>query len=204
MPPRNLILGFLWRFALVYGLLILPWLGWDELYGQYFRGLGQMAFTRDGANRVIIFEPHETRHGFSGLDTRMTLGNRSLADAGGNGPAEMIDLDTRSIGWVPTALTIALIAATPIPWRRRFWALPGGLVLVHCFILFSLQSWIWDESAKLSLMTLSPFWQEVADDLEYTLLVQLGASFSVPVLIWILVTFRRQDLTLKDAHSGKL
>jgi len=68
-----------------------------------------------------------------------------------------------------------------------------GLLLIHCFILFSLQTWIWDESPDLSLTTLSPFWKTVADDLEYTLVTQLGASFSVPVLIWILVTYRRED-----------
>jgi hypothetical protein len=102
-------------------------------------------------------------------------------------------LDTRSIGWVPTALTMALILATPIPWRRRGAALAGGLVLVHCFILFSLQAWIWDNSSDVSLMRLSGFWQEVAGELDYALINQLGASFSVPVVIWILVTFRRQD-----------
>ena len=43
-------------------------------------------------------------------------------------------------------------------------------------------------------MTIPPFLQTMLDDLEYTLLVQLGVSFSVPILIWILVTFRREDL----------
>lgn len=197
MLPRNPILGFLCRFALIYTLLILPWPGWNELYGQYFRGLGQMVFASDGGNRVVFFEPHELHHGFSGLDTRMSLGNRARADDQGKGLVEGVDLDTRSLGWVPTALTAALIMSTPISWRRRCWALLGGLVLIHAFILFSLQSWIWDESPKLSLVTLSPFWTEVADNLEYTLMTQLGASFSVPVLIWILVTFRQQDITGK-------
>jgi hypothetical protein len=65
--------------------------------------------------------------------------------------------------------------------------------LIHCFILFSLQTWIWNESPGLSLTTLSSFWKEVVDDLEYTLITQLGASFSMPVLIWIVVTYRRED-----------
>lgn len=190
---RNPIIGFLCRFALIYGLLILPWPGWNELYGDYFRALGQMAFSRDGEKRIVLFEPHELQHGFSSLNTRMTLGNRDLTDSSGNGRAVMIDLDTRSIGWVPTALTVALILATPVPWRRRGWALLWGLLLIHGFILFSLQTWIWNESPGLSLTTLSPFWKEIVDDLEYTLVTQLGASFSVPVLIWIVVTYRRED-----------
>jgi hypothetical protein len=193
---RNPLVGFLCRFALIYGLLILPWPGWNELYGGYFRALGQMAFSREGEKRIVLFEPHELHHGFSSLNTRMTLGNRDLADSSGNGRATSIDLDTRSIGWIPTALTVALILATPVPWRRRVWALLGGFVLIHCFILFSLQTWIWDESPGLSLTTPSPFWKEVVDDLEYTLITQLGASFSVPVLIWILATYRREDRKL--------
>jgi hypothetical protein len=33
----------------------------------------------------------------------------------------------------------------------------------------------------------------MADDLEYTLITQMGVSFSMPVLIWIFVTFRLED-----------
>jgi hypothetical protein len=124
----------------------------------------------------------------------MTLSNRALLDSNGSGWAEIVTLDTRSIGWLPTALTLALILATPVPWRQRGWALLWGLLLVHAFILFSLQVWIWDESPAVSLAHLSPFRQTIMDSLEYTLLTQLGASFSVPILIWILVTIRRENL----------
>lgn len=193
---RNSFFGFIGRFVLIYGLLIFPWPGWNDFYAGYFRGLGETAFSRENGNRIVLFAIHPVQHGFSHLDVRMTLGNRSLVDSEGNGQAEMVDLDTRSIGWLPTALTAALILATPIPWRRRCGALIGGIVLVHCFILFSLQTWIWDESPALSLLRLSPFWKRVADELEYALITQLGASFSVPLVIWILVTFRRTDRTL--------
>jgi hypothetical protein len=68
------------------------------------------------------------------------------------------------------------------------------MLLVHAFILFSIQAWIWNESPDLSLSNLSPFWKEVADNLEYTLITQMGISFSMPVLIWIVATFRERDL----------
>ena len=35
---------------------------------------------------------------------------------------------------------------------------------------------------------------EIADALEYTLVTQMGISFSIPVLVWIAVLFRRQDV----------
>ena len=68
------------------------------------------------------------------------------------------------------------------------------MVAVHGFILFSVDVYLWSNSAELSLLTLSPFWQEVVGGLDETLIVQLEASFVVPVLIWMLVTVRMEDL----------
>ncbi len=185
---------FALRFALIFGLLILPWPGWNDRYGGYFRGLGEAVFTCDDGKRAVIFTPYQGAATEPGLDTQITLANRDLLDSTGKGLTKKTELNTRSIGWVPTALTIALITATPIPWRRRIWALAGGTVLVHGFILFSLQSWIWNNSPELSLLQLSGFWKSVADDLDYTLINQIGASFAVPVLIWIVVTFTSHDV----------
>jgi hypothetical protein len=187
------ILGFVFRFAVIYGLLIVPWPGWNDLYGRYFESLGEMAFAREGGKGVVHFEPHPLQHGFTSLTSQMTVHNPDPDLPPGRIKAEMVGLDTRSIGWVPTALTLALILATPIPWTRRIRALLVGLILIHAFILFSLQACIWNKSADLSITTLTPFWKYVVDGLDYTLMTQLGASFSVPVIIWILVTFRRQD-----------
>jgi len=188
------ILGAVAWFIVIFGLLIFPWPGWNDIYGGYFRALGEAAFSRPDSQRIVIFESADLHHGFTTLNTRMTLGNRALADSAGNGRAESVTLDTRSIGWTPTALTVALILATPVPWRQRAWALLWGLLLIHAFILFSLQVWIWDESPSLSLMTMPPFLQTIVDAMEYNLITQLGASFSVPILIWILVTIRRENL----------
>ena len=197
MPPTKTwglrpIAGFFARFLVIYTLLILPWPGWDLIYARYLQGLAQMVFEHD-QKRVVLFQSYTVQHGFSLLNSRVTVSNRDLLDAAGNGPARNIELDLRSIGWVPTALTAALILATPVPWARRGWALLWGLVLVHAFILFSVQSALWAVSPDLSLITFSPFWGRVVDELDYALITQMGASFSVPVLIWILVTFRRQD-----------
>ena len=194
MSRPNSILGAVTRFIVIFGLLTLPWPGWNEIYSGYFQALGQAAFSRQDDPRIVLFQPHHVKHGFSSLDTRLTLGNRALVDADGKGLAEMTDLDTRSLGWLPTALTMALILATPVPWRQRAWALLWGLLLVHAFILFSLQVWIWNQSPALSLIDLSPFSKTIVDDLQYTLITQMGASFSVPIVIWILVAIRRENL----------
>jgi hypothetical protein len=184
-------MGFLLRFAVIFGLLIAPWRGWNEAYSHYFQSLYGFLFNWGQTNRVVTLQPSPPS--YAPLDTQVILANASLVDSAGRGPIRRTEFDSRSIGWVPTALTLALVAATPIPWRRRLAALAGGMVLIHLFIFFSLQSWIWNNSVQLSLLTLSAFWQRAVDELDYLLMNQLGASFTVPVVIWILVTFRRQD-----------
>jgi hypothetical protein len=188
---RAAVWRFLPAFVVVFGLLIAPWPGWNGAYADYFRAFGSAVFSVGDGNRVVVFAP--SSGAAPGLDTQVTLGNRALLDEHGRGLLKRTEIDSRSIGWVPTALTIALVAATPIPWRRRLLALAGGLVLIHAFIFFSLLSWIWDNSPDLSLLTLSDFWRSCASQLDYALVAQLGASFSVPVIIWIVVTFRRHD-----------
>jgi hypothetical protein len=190
---REPIAAFALRFAFIFGLLIFPWPGWDETYGHYFQALGSAAFREDHGPRAVVFSSYPPPIGEPGVNTRIELANRDLLDENGRGLMKRTELNTRSIGWVPTALTLSLIAATPIPWYRRVKALVGGVILVHAFILFSLQAWIWNNSPDVSLLTLSDFWKKVADGLDYTLINQLGASFSVPVLIWILVTFQSRD-----------
>jgi len=198
---RSLV-RFVWRFALIFVLLIIPWPGWNKTYDHYFRALGELAFSRDDNKRLVRFTAPPEQPGHPELTTQMTLGNRDLMGANGTGLGEVVDLDTRSIGWVPTALTASLILATPIRWRRKAWAMFWGLLLVHGFILFSLQMWIWNEEPELSLLTLSPLAKQIVDDTQYLLITQLGASFSVPVLIWLLVSFRREDFSAGKTRTA--
>jgi len=197
MRRVNPIIGAMARFVVIFGLLIFPWPGWNDIYGGYFRALGQAAFGSQDEQRIVRFEPHHLQHGSESLNTQLTVQNRALLDSGGNGPTTETPLDTRSIGWLPTALTLALILATPVPWRQRGWAVVWGMLLVQVFILFSLQIEIWYwwyEPPTISSVHLSPFCLSILDNLRYTLITQIGASFSVPILIWILVTIRREDL----------
>jgi hypothetical protein len=189
---KGLALKFLLRFLVIFGLLIAPWPGLNHAYSQYFQSLGQAVFNPSSeSKRMVVFTPASGQ--IPVMDTRIVLENAELADASGKGLVKSTEIDTRSIGWVPTALTMALILATPIPWTRRLVALAGGVFLIHLFIFFSLQAWVWDNSPDLSLLTLSKFEERVVGELNYALMNQLGVSFTVPVVIWTLVTFRRQD-----------
>jgi hypothetical protein len=188
---RARLLRFVLGFALIFGLLIAPWPGWNGAYGSYFRGFGNWALSFGDDRRFVELAPAVADP--RGLDTQIRLANRTLLDSEGRGKIVHTDIDSRAIGWLPTALTLALIGATPISWRRRAWALLGGLVLIHVFLAFTLLTWVWNNAASVSLSDPSPWMKQVLDELNYTLMTQIGASFTVPVIIWVLVTFRRQD-----------
>lgn len=192
MPPRKIIVGFLWRLVLWYGLLIAPWPGLNAAYGRFFRSAGNGVFSRETGRRLLRFEPVPASSGHL-LDTRILLANREVVDQAGNTPAKYLEMDTRAMGWIPMALLMALMLSTPVPWRRRVRGLFLGLLLVNAFILFSLAVYIWNNSPDLGLLVLSPLAKQITAGLEETLVTQVGASFVIPVLIWMLTIFNLSD-----------
>jgi len=185
------IAGFLLVCVFLYGLLIVPWPGWNRAYARYFCAMGSVFYPDGGGRRLIRFAVARTEH--PSIDTSITIADRGRTNPGGRSPASVLWLDARSVGWIPTALFAALTVASPVSWRRRGLALVLGLLLVQAFILLSVGCYIWDESAALGVATIGPFWKVVADGLEETLVTQLGASFVAPALIWAIVTFRSGD-----------
>jgi len=122
------------------------------------------------------------------FDTRIAIVNRALKRADGSVPVRNVDVE---FGWQPVALLLALILATPVSWRRRGWAVFWGLLGYHCFLLLSLDFVIWAESAEISLVTLTPFWKFFAN--EFKDMITGQTSLAVPVVIWMLIIFRRED-----------
>lgn len=189
------IVRFLLAFAVWYAVLIIPWPGWNEIYGNYFRWLGQTTLGGTHGDRIVRFE--KTKEPIRpGLTTTILIANRKQFSPDGRGPIYPLQAETRSIGWMPTAFLIALVLATPVPWGRRLVSLTVGLLLVNAYVVFCLGIWIWHSSKKAQLVSFAPLTEAIAGGLEYTLITQLGATFAVPVVIWLLVTFRKGDFDL--------
>jgi hypothetical protein len=186
----NRFVRFLLPFAVIYGLLIAPWPGWNAGYGVYFRALGQAVFGADAGRWVVRFEP--TGDWRPPIDTAIVIANRDHADKDGL-PVKKLGIDSRGVGWVPTALIIALTLATPLPVVRRIGAAFIALVLVQGYILFSVGCYILNQSTDLGVLTPAPFWKAVLDGLEETLVTQIGASFVIPALIWLVVVYGCKD-----------
>ena len=179
-------------FLLLYGLLLVPWPGWNATYGRFFRSLGGVCFGREGSRWVVHFQPAENPPRPE-IDTAILLAPNLSPDAAGQVHGKILSLDTRGVGWVPTALLIALVLASPVPWFRRLTALILGLLLIQGYLLLVLAAYLWSESGGLVPVSFLPFSPAIGTALEETLVTQMGPSFVVPVVLWLAIAFRRED-----------
>jgi hypothetical protein len=189
MVPLSRILRFAGVFALVYGVLIVPWPGWNGAYGSGLRFLCRATFGVNTADSIVTFRAAPKG---SPLDTEIVIADPHKLDARGGGPALVLGLDTRGVGWVPTALLAALVLSTPISWRRRVAALLAGEMAVNIYILLTVRIYIWSEVLHRT-DNAGSLVGRFAGGLEETLATQLGASIVIPVIIWFAATFRAPD-----------
>jgi hypothetical protein len=51
---------------------------------------------------ILHFDADQPTRGFSAVDTQITIGNRRLVDSSGKGLVALLELNTRSVGWLPS------------------------------------------------------------------------------------------------------
>jgi len=177
------------RLSLLYALLVAPWPGLREAYvaahasaaNAFFRSArehGTVRFIAMGAVRR------------SGPDTKLIFENH-VTGVAGNGTH-----NAQLTGFIPTALVIALVLATPIPRRRRAVALALGLILVHVFIALRIEILIahwYGVDQPWALDHPGPTWRALIDALFEGGVISPTPSFVGPILIWAAVSLRRDD-----------
>jgi hypothetical protein len=198
--PYRLLLRFLFTVAILFGIMAWPWPGLKVAYGQAFRRGAELLFGGFGRDGKVGFfpasmpglppPPRDSEH----MDTFVLCANESKP------PGDWVYgtwHDSRLIGYLPTIKLIALVMATPIAWPRRWNALFWGLLLVHAFIgarlaIVLLHSY--SEPTPYQMYHLSPFWKGVLNGLHRLVVPSPLATFFAPVLIWVGVCIRRDDL----------
>lgn len=191
--PKTIILFFL-KASAIYFALMLPIPGLMSSYHAVVRGMGNVAFRSVGSGGSASFEPLKGDE--YDKDTRIVLRNEKT-------PGAEAPLETRLsyAAWRPTAFLIALVVASPVPWRRRAVSLIVGLGLVQVFVLMRL--WV-----RIAVVLAAPQVggrdnvlraYEFARDTQGLLGVlskidiSPAVSYIVPAIVWVLVTFRRED-----------
>ncbi len=189
MLPRRHIGWFFLRAAVFYGLLAAPWPRVSEAYSVVYSGVANLVFGSFGSKGVVRLEPAKTSE--RGKDTLVIVRTRGRPQYG------KLTHDSRTAGYLPTVEVIALILATTIPWKRRWKALFWGFVLVNGFIALRLGVMLLDlysGDMPWAFYAPGPFWSRVLSGTCRIVGASLTLGFVAPVFIWILVTFRREDL----------
>ena len=200
MPIAKLFLGFLLRFIFIYGLFTVLWFNWGDIYADLFRAGGNITFSSFGRERAVRFLPYHPINKGNISDTRVIISHRQKLNKGIrilSSDAPSIKISSQLAGYTLTVLVITLILATPIiSWKRKGWALLWGIILVHFFIIFRMTIgllFFFSLHQELGIVMFSPFWQDVLNRIYEVLIPNFGIIYTVPIFIWILVTFRRSD-----------
>ena len=187
----NHIRYFLYRFLLVYTLFVMPWPYLGKTYRACFEAVVSFVFiSQDNRNLLSFASPPGNRS--HSVDERIIIANEDTMRWDGSGPIRNLDFDVVGFGWRPTALLIALIAATPITWRRRKRVIWLALLLQNCYILLSLALVIRCEAAHIGRVPLTPSGEVLTQNLEYGICD--GLNLLAPVVIWVVLSFRKSDL----------
>jgi hypothetical protein len=184
-----------------YGLLLAPWPGWNAMYGRFFRTIGATVLAHEDGRMVVRFRS-AVNPPRPEVDSEIVLADRAQIDSGCRAPARILCLDTRAVGWIPSALLFALVIASPVSWPRRWRALCWGAFFGHVYLLGVVSVFLWNQSSGTVPVSLLPFSPCLGDGLEETFVTQTGASLAIPVLIWLAATFRSDDATLLFGAAG--
>ena len=187
--PTKLIGGFFLRLLLLYAGLMLLWPVAGPQYARFFHGFGNTLFSEFGDRGRVHFGVNPEQ-GETDQDTHVQLTNRRTGVTGG------IYYISRH-GYATTAITLALILATPTAWRRRGLATFWGLLLIHGFI--ALRLWVgllavFSGTHPLAIRQSSEFGRTILELAQRILITSPEATYVAPVFIWIVVCLRRRDI----------
>lgn len=190
ITPKGII-RFFCLFLLVFGLLMAPWPRLGRAYTRFYSIGAAFLFGSFGPTGTVRFEPLSDSEYY----LHVTLYNRAHTDPDGNMVGLKTRHNSRHAGYMYVAFLTALILATPIPARRKVWALFWGIILIHGLVALKLALRIFYtfNHQPLSMFSLNPFCRRVLSITHQAFAVSVTFGFVVCVFIWILVSFRRED-----------
>ncbi len=206
--------------VVVYTILIIFQPTLHRAYGYWFRGLGDIAFKRVSGVGSVSFIDLNSDRVFEQLqavtpvtvpdtitlpklegekDTLLVLQHRERP-----GKIGLFRSGSRLMAFIPSALFLALLVATPLPWLRRLAVFGIGFVLLHMFILFRM--WLYvakvgfaDTSKQYHIYEFGDFRMDVLRRTSNVLVDDPTFNYIVPVVIWLITVLaisiwkRRQE-----------
>ena len=188
MRPARTIIGFVLRVVVLYALLMVAWIVVGDAYAAGFRAGCGMLFGSFGSQWTIRYEPIPDASKYE--DTEVLMKNARTGVQGRK------TVSARYLGYVPTAMLIALVLSTPLPWSRRWRALLWGLLLINAIIplrefLVLLETLSMEEGP--GFFQLSAPAKAVLQVVTAAISRSTLSHFVIGVAVWIPTTFRKGD-----------
>lgn len=173
-------------FLGVYLFLVLPNFGMAAKYADFYRKQAYSLFHEIGENGFIVFEPHEDN---GSDDTRVYLANKTLADQKGNVSSAPYNISTRILGYLPSALLLALFAATPVKVWKRFALMAAGFLVLQVILMGFLYIMLLDMYIKTPWLKMYQDMgagsKKTVSFISETLIHGMGLNNFLVVLIWL-------------------
>ena len=179
MIDSGQLLYFALRFVVIFGLLVLPWWNFQSAFAAGYQSGTQKLLSLVFPHWNFYMESHHDTK-YPSVDTQISISDPQQGRPDGTFPVKVITTDSRSLGWMPLVMFVALCGATPLSWGRRFKVLAIGLSGTLLFIAITILASVWHVMAGES------GWQFNLALVSYHVLVDnLWLSFVGPTLIWL-------------------
>ncbi len=177
--------------AVVYAALLVAWLGVGGVYGAAFRTVGNVVFGSAGGNAVVVIERVAAE---GAMDSQLMLRKKSTGQVG------HVAMSSRFLGYMPMAILVALVSATPMTMGRRLRALAWGSALVQVYVL--LRVWLvmlaaLSGGSAMATFSLGGFGDAVIVWLAELLGQSMSGCYLGPIVLWMLVAVRVEDWRIK-------
>lgn len=181
------LIGFVVRVGLLYVVMAWPWSIVTRAYASAYRSVCNACFSSMVSGASIHFQPITERKRV--YDSEIQFVNTRT------GANQLALVSSRDPAYYQTAFVIALVLATPLPWRRRLLALAASLVLVHLVILAKVCLTLVHglNRGQVAVLHLSHGVERLVTLANREAVNDIVSVLMIPVLIWMVVMFFAGD-----------
>jgi hypothetical protein len=170
--------------------LLLILVGPKKMYASCYRSGGNLLYSHCGHQRIANLKPYTDPNG--PLDTEMRIGKV------GKGYIAEMPINSKRLAFIPTALLIALMLATPIGWKQKATMLGISMAILQGLILIALgislaEGFTHVQADGKLLLKLPTYVEWMVGRLDKFLSGDMNTTFLMPVLVWVLVVARFAD-----------
>lgn len=198
MLPTKAIVYFLLRFLGLYAVLMTAWWLVGGVFIQTYASGSEFLYGHVGDGGSVKMQ--RLAEPMGDFDTGVELTSTDQPKTIGQ-----MELSLWNLAYKPTVILLALVLASPVSWSQRGQGLLIGLVILQWFVMFRIGMTLWQEFAMpgpLQTLYWSETWASWMRQLRVILVDTPASFFVVPIFIWLVATFRREDWVRVMAGSA--